>query len=245
MDETLSEAHTSLAFIKFRWDRDRVEAEREFQLAIKHKSTYAPAHQWYSSYLVALERFDEAIAEAKRTQELEPLSFIASSHLGWILYLSGRNDEAIAQCKKILDLDPNFFPARRYLGLAYEQKGMYPQAIAEFQKGVKLSGSPLMLALLGHAYAASGKTAEAQQVLSDLDDLGELQETENRRYVSPYTVAAIYTGLGDKDQAFKWLERAYEERDVWLMNLKVDPVFAKLRSDKRFQDLLTRAGLRP
>ena len=245
MDETLAEAHTSLAFIKFRWDRDRVEAEREFQLAIKYKPTYAPAHQWYSSYLVALERFDEAVAEAKRTSELEPLSFTASSHLGWILYLSGRNDEAIAQCTKILSLDPNSFPARRYLGLAYEQKGMYPQAIAEFQKGVKLSGSPLMLALLGHAYAASGKTAEARQVLSDLHDLGESQATENRRYVSPYTVAAIYTGLGEKDQAFKWLERAYEERDVWLMNLKVDPVFAKLRSDKRFQDLLTRAGLRP
>jgi DNA-binding winged helix-turn-helix (wHTH) protein/TolB-like protein/Flp pilus assembly protein TadD len=245
MDETLAEAHTSLAFIKFRWDRDRVEAEREFQLAIKHKPTYAPAHQWYSSYLVALERFDEAVAEAKRTSELEPLSFIASSHLGWILYLSGRNDEAIAQCTKILSLDPNSFPARRYLGLAYEQKRMYPQAIAEFQKGVKLSGSPLILALLGHAYAASGKTAEARQVLSDLRDLGESQGAENRPYVSPYTVAAIYTGLGDKDQAFKWLERAYEERDVWLMNLKVDPVFAKLRSDKRFQDLLTRAGLRP
>lgn len=239
MDETLAEAHTSLAFIKFRWDRDRIEAEREFQLAIKHKPTYAPAHQWYSSYLVALERFDEAIAEARRTQELEPLSFIASSHLGWILYLSGRNDEAIAQCTKILNLDPNSFPARRYLGLAYEQKGMYPQAIEEFQKGVKLSGSPLMLALLGHAYAASGKTAEARQVLSDLHEL------ETRRYVSPYTVAAIYTALGEKDQAFKWLERAYEERDVWLMNLKVDPVFAKLRSDRRLQDLLTRAGLRP
>jgi len=239
MDETLAEAHTSLAFIKFRWDRDRVEAEREFQLAIKHKSTYAPAHQWYSSYLVALERFDEAIAEAKRTQELEPLSFIASSHLGWILYLSGRNDEAIATCRKILNLDPNSFPARRYLGLAYEQKGMYSQAIDEFQKGMKLSGSPLMLALLGHAYAASGKTAEARQVLTDLHEL------ETRRYVSPYTVAAIHTGLGERDQAFKWLERAYEERDVWLMNLKVDPVFAKLRSDKRFQDLLTRAGLRP
>jgi DNA-binding winged helix-turn-helix (wHTH) protein/TolB-like protein/Flp pilus assembly protein TadD len=239
IDDTLAEAHSSLAFIKFRWDRDRVEAEREFQLAIKHKPTYAPAHQWYSSYLVALERFDEAIAEAKRTSELEPLSFIASSHLGWILYLSGRNDEAIAQCRKILNLDPNSFPARRYLGLAYEQKGMYPQAIDEFQKGLKISGSPLMLALLGHAYAASGKTAEARRVLADLHEL------ETRRYVSPYTVAAIHTGLGEKDQAFKWLERAYEERDVWLMNLKVDPVFAKLRSDKRFQDLLTRAGLRP
>jgi tetratricopeptide (TPR) repeat protein len=245
MDETLAEAHTSLAFVKFRWDRDRVEAEREFQLAIKYKPTYAPAHQWYSSYLVALERFDEAVAEARRTSELEPLSFTGSSHLGWILYLSGRTDEAIAQCTKILSLDPNSFPARRYLGLAYEQKGMYPQAVAEFQKGVKISGSPLMLALLGHAYAASGKTAEARQVLSDLHDLSEAQTAATRRYVSPYTIAAIHTALGDKDQAFKWLERAYEERDVWLMNLKVDPVFAKLRSDKRFQDLLTRAGLRP
>ena len=245
MDETLAEAHTSLAFIKFRWDRDRVEAEREFLLAIKHKSTYAPAHQWYSSYLVALERFDEAIAEAKRTAELEPLSFTGSSHLGWILYLSGRNDEAIAQCTKILNLDPNSFPARRYLGLAYEQKGMYAQAIDEFQKGVKISGSPLMLALLGHAYAVSGKTREARQVLIDLHDLSESREVESRRYVSPYTVAAIHAGLGDKDQAFKWLEQANEERDVWLMNLKVDPVFAKLRSDRRFQDLLTRAGLRP
>lgn len=245
IDETLAEAHTSLAFIKFRWDRDRVEAEREFQLAIRYKPTYAPAHQWYSSYLVALERFDEAIAEAKRTSELEPLSFTASSHLGWILYLSGKNDEAVAQCRKILNLDPNSFPARRYLGLAYEQKGMYPQAIEEFEKGVKISGSPLMLALLGHAYAASGKKGEAQKVLADLQDLSEMSEGATRRYVSPYTVAAIYAGLNDKDQAFKWLERAFEERDVWLMNLKVDPVFIKLRTDKRFQDLLTRAGLRP
>lgn len=245
IDETLAEAHTSLAFIKFRWDRDRVEAEREFQLAIKYKPTYAAAHQWYSSYLVALERFDEAIAEAKRTSELEPLSFTASSHLGWILYLSGRNDEAIAQCTKILSLDPNSFPARRYLGLAYEQKGMYPQAIEQFQRGVKLSGSPLVLALLGHAYAVSGKTKEARQVLADLHDLSESQDAAARRYVSPYTVAAVYAGLGDKDQTFKWLEQANQERDVWLMNLKVDPVFAKLRSDKRFQDLLTRAGLRP
>jgi len=245
IDETLAEAHTSLAFIKFRWDRDRLEAEREFQLAIKYKPTYAPAHQWYSSYLVALERFDEAVAEAKRTSELEPLSFTASSHLGWIFYLSGRNDEAITQCQKILSLEPNSFPARRYLGLAYEQKGMYPQAIEEFQKGVKISGSPLMLALLGHAYAASGKRAEAQKVLSDLHDLSESANGPSQRYVSPYTVAAIYAGLNDRDQSFKWLERAFEERDVWLMNLKVDPVFAKLRTDKRFQDLLTRAGLRP
>ena len=134
MDETLAEAHTSLAFIKFRWDRDRVEAEREFQLAIKHKPNYAPAHQWYSSFLVAVERFDEAVAEAKRTSELEPLSFTASSHLGWILYLSGRTEEAIAQCTKILSLDPNSFPARRYLGLAYEQKECIRKPLPSFKR---------------------------------------------------------------------------------------------------------------
>jgi DNA-binding winged helix-turn-helix (wHTH) protein/TolB-like protein/Tfp pilus assembly protein PilF len=239
IDEASAEAHTSLAFINFRWDWDRAATEREFQTAIKLKPAYAPAHQWYSSYLVAVERFDEAIAEAKRTQELEPLSFVASSHLGWIYYLSGKNDDAIAQCKKILELDPSSFPARRYLGLAYEAKGMYAEAITEFQTGVKLSGSPLMLALLGHAYAASGKRAEAQQVLTDL------QQLQDQRYVSPYTVAAIYAGLGDKEQAFKWLETAVEQRDIWLMNLKVDPVFAKLRSERKFTDILARIRLRP
>jgi DNA-binding winged helix-turn-helix (wHTH) protein/TolB-like protein/Tfp pilus assembly protein PilF len=239
IDEGSAEAHTSMAFIRFRWDWDRAATEREFQEAIKLKPAYAPAHQWYSSYLVAVERFDEAIAEAKRTEEVEPFSFVASSHLGWIYYLSGQNDKAIEQCKKILELDPNSFPARRYLGLAYEAKGMYPEAIAEFQTGVKLSGSPLMLALLGHAYAVSGKTAEAKQVLTDL------QQLQDQRYVSPYTVAAIHAGLGDQVQAFKWLETAVEERDIWLMNLKVDPVFAKLRTQRQFTDILARIRLRP
>jgi tetratricopeptide (TPR) repeat protein len=239
IDESSAEAHTSMAFIKFRWDWDRAATEREFQEAIRFKPTYAPAHQWYSSYLVAVERFDEAIAEAKRTEELEPLSFVACSHLGWIYYLAGQNDNAIEQCKKILELDPSSFPARRYLGLAYEAKGMYTEAIAEFQTGVKLSGSPLMLALLGHAYAVSGKTAEAKQVLNDL------QELQGQRYVSPYTVAAIHAGLGDQEQAFKWLETAVEERDIWLMNLKVDPVFAKLRTNRQFTDILARIRLRP
>ena len=239
IDESSAEAHSSMAFIKFRWDWDRTATEREFQTAIKLKPAYAPAHQWYSSYLVAVERFDEAIAEAKRTEELEPLSFVASSHLGWIYYLSGRNDEAIEQCRKILELDPSSFPARRYLGLAYEAKGMYPEAIAEFQTGVKLSGSPLMLALLGHAYAVAGKRAEAHQVLNDL------QQLQEQRYVSPYTVAAIYAGLNDQQEAFKWLDKAVEERDIWLMNLKVDPVFSKLRSQRKFTDTLARIRLRP
>jgi tetratricopeptide (TPR) repeat protein len=153
--------------------------------------------------------------------------------------LSGDNDKAIEQCRKILELDPSSFPARRYLGLAYEAKGMYAEAIAEFQKGVKLSGSPLMLALLGHAYAVAGKKTEAQQVLNDL------QQLQSQRYVSPYTVAAIYAGLGDQERSFEWLEKAVEGRDIWLMNLKVDPVFAKLRSERQFTDILARIRLRP
>ncbi|MFY9574434.1 MAG: tetratricopeptide repeat protein, partial [Blastocatellia bacterium] len=187
---------------------------------------------------VAMGRFDEAFAEAKRAQELEPLSFISNSHLGWILYLAGRYDDAIEHCKRLLEVDPNFFPARRYLGLAYEQKGMYPEAIAQFQQGVKLSSSPLMISLLGHAYAVSGHRSEAHRILSELDQ-------QKKRYVSPYTVATIYAGLRDRDQAFKWLEKAFEERDIWLMNMKVDPVFESLRSDQRFTNLLRRIGLLP
>lgn len=236
IDSSLAEARTSLAFIKHRWDWAREDAEREFLLAIKSKPTYAPAHQWYSSYLVAMGRFDEAIAEATRAQELEPLSFISNSHIGWILYFAGRYDEAIAHCKKLLDVDPNFFPARRYLGLVYEQKGMYKEAIAEFQQASKISGSPLMMSLLAHAYAVSGNKAEAERLLVQLGQ-------QKQRYVSPYTVATIYAGLGEKDEAFKWLEEAFDERDIWLMNLRVDPLFKSLRSDHRFPNLLARIGL--
>jgi tetratricopeptide (TPR) repeat protein len=236
IDDTLAEAHTSLAFIKHRYEWRRDEADREFKLAILYKPGYAPAYQWYSSYLVALGRNDEALAKVKRGLELEPLSFISNSHVGWVLYLSGRYDEAIAHCKKLLEVDPNFFPARRYLGLAYEQKGMYREAISEFEECVKLSDSPLIMALLGHAYAASGKRAEAERVLEEL-------ARQKQRYVSPYTIAAVYVGLGKKDEAFKWLEKAYQERDIWLINLKVDPVLSPLSSDKRFIDLLRRIGL--
>lgn len=239
IDETLAEAHTALAFIKFRWDWDRLDAEREFRLAIRHKPGYAPAHQWYSSFLVAVGRFEDAIAEARRTQELEPLSFISDVHLGWILYLAGQYDEAIAQCRRMLEIDPDFFPARRYLGLVYEQKGMYEEATTEFRRAVELSGSPLIVALLGHAYAGSGKHDEARRVLL------ELHRMSAQRYVSPYTIAAIHTGLGDKDEAFRWLEKAHDERDLWLMNLKVDPVFKEIRSDRRYSDLVRRISLGP
>jgi hypothetical protein len=113
---------------------------------------------------------------------------------------------------------------------------MYKEAIEEFQQGVKLSGNPLMMSLLGHAYAVSGKKVEAQRILSEL-------KQQKQKYVSPYTIATIYAGLGERDQAFKWLERAFEERDIWLMNLKIDPVLKDLRSERRFASLIQRIGL--
>lgn len=239
LDDNLAEAHTSLAFIKHRWNWERQDAEREFLRAIKDKPAYGPAHQWYSSYLVAVGRIDEAIDEARRAAELDPLSFSTGIHLGWIYYMAGRYDEAIAHCQKLLAVDAGFFPVYRYLGLSYEQKGMYKEAIAAFERGIKLSGSPLLVALLGHAYAVAGNRHEAERVLN------ELQEMAGQRYVSPYTVAAIYVGLRDRERAFDWLEKAIAERDIWLMNLRVDPVFKDLRAERRFKAILLRIGLIP
>jgi tetratricopeptide (TPR) repeat protein len=237
IDDSLAEAHTSLGFLKGRWDWNWAEADQEFQAAIKAKPNYAPAHQWYSSYLVAMGRFDEALASARRAQQLEPLSLIAKSHLAWIAYMAGRPEQAVEQCRKLIETDPNFFPARRYLGLAYEQLGKHAEAIAEFERARKLSGSPLIIAHLGRAYAVAGQRAKAEQILAELQQLSE------QSYVSPYTIAAIYAGLGEKDRAFEWMEKALEERDLWLMNLRVDPALSSLRADARFAGLLKRIKL--
>jgi eukaryotic-like serine/threonine-protein kinase len=238
IDERLSEAHTSLGFIHFRWDRDWAQADREFNRAIELNGNYAPAHQWYANYLVAMGRVSEAIAEAKRTQELDPLSLINRSHLAWILYFAHRYDQAIEACRKSLELDPNFYVARRYLGLAYEQKRMYAEAIQEFQQAETLSGNAtLMRAHLGHAYAVAGKANEARQIL------GELKERARQVYVSAYHIAVIHAGLGEPDQAFEWLEKAYEERAEFLVYLKADPRLDNLRADPRFPALLRRVGL--
>ncbi|MGH9855010.1 MAG: TPR end-of-group domain-containing protein, partial [Blastocatellia bacterium] len=152
-------------------------------------------------------------------------------------------EPAAKQLLKTIELDPNYVTARLYLGFVYEQqKGMNEAAIAEFGKAVALSGAgrrPVMEAALGHAYAAAGKRAEAQRALDGLKVAAE------RRYISPYSIAIIYSGLGDKEQAFTWLNRAYQERDNWLIYLKVEPRLDPLRSDARFSDLLRQIGLTP
>ncbi len=237
LDNTLAEAYASLAYASLHYDWDWQTAERQFQRAIELVPNYETAHQWYARYLTAMGRFDEAIAEVKRAQQLEPLSLIINSAVGYAYYFARRYDQAIAESRKALEMDPNFSRAHFNLGLAYEQKKMFPQAIAEFQKAIASSGGPLMEAALGHAYAVAGRRAEAQEVLDRLIELSK------QRYVSSYQIATIYAGLGETDQAFAWLEKAYGERNNWLAYLKVDPIFDGLRSDSRFAALVRRVGL--
>jgi serine/threonine protein kinase/Flp pilus assembly protein TadD len=237
-DDSLAEAHNSLAWTKLAFDWDWMGAEREFKRAIELNPGYAITHHWYAECLAGMGRYAEALAEIRQAQELDPLSLIISSIVGWVFYFDRRDDQAIAEFRKTLELDPNFWVAHWTLGRAYEQKAMFVEAIAEIQKAIDFSGgSPLSLAALGHTYAVWGRRAEAERVLN------ELKESSKQGYISPYGIAAIHAGLGEKDQAFIWLEKAYEERSGWLIWLRAEPISDPLRSDPRFQDLLRRIGL--
>jgi tetratricopeptide (TPR) repeat protein len=240
LDETSAEAHTSLALIKDRYEWDWPGAEREFKRAIELNPNYATAHHWYSNYLEDMGRHDEAIAEIKRAQQLDPLSLIINAVVGLRFRSARRYDEAVEQLRKTLEMDPNFAMAHFLLGGAYKEKGQYESAIAEYQKGRSASGgSGYLLAALGRAYAAAGKRREALKIL------GELKELSKRRYVSASFVASIYVALGEKDQALEWLEKGYRDRDAAMVGLNWVPTFDPLRSDPRFQDLLRRMNFPP
>ena len=238
IDNNLAEGHAALAYTTFRGDWKWPEAETEFKQAINLNDNYASVHQWYANYLAAQGRFDEAIKETRRTQEIDKTSLIINAHFGLVYYLGHRFDESIAECKKAIELDPSFFVARRYLGLSYAQKGMYKEAIAEFEKAIAASSSsPLMRAEYANALALSGDTNKAQA------ELNNLIEMSKQKYVSAYHIAAIYAGLKDKDHAFEWLEKAFQDRADWMAFLKVDPRFDSLHSDERFNNLLHRMNL--
>jgi serine/threonine protein kinase/Flp pilus assembly protein TadD len=238
LDDNLAEGHTSLAFVKMAYQWDWAAADREFRRAIELNPNYATAHQWYASYLVMMGRFDDSIREIKRAQELDPLSRIINANLGLHYYYARKFDESVEQLKKTISLDESFAVAHQYLGRTYIQKGMYREAIAELERARELSSNaPEVVASLGHAYAVAGRTGDAQKVLADLDEIAK------ERYVLPYFRAAVYTGLGDRDQAFQWLERAYEERHPGLVLVNIDPRFDSLRSDPRFTDLIHRLGV--
>ncbi len=235
-DDTLAEAHASLALVRECYDWDWTGAEQEFRRAIELDSNYATAHEWYGNYLAEMGRFDEAFQEIRRAQELDPLSLIVNRDAGQALYYARKYDQAIEQLRKTLEMDPNFAPARVTLELVYEERGMYKEVVAEWQKALTLSGNTELAADLAQEYTASGYKGILQKWLEGS------KEVAKRRYFSSYTIAMTYARLGEKDQAFQWLEKSYEDRDSRLVSLRVEPMFDSLRSDPRFQDLLLRIG---
>jgi DNA-binding winged helix-turn-helix (wHTH) protein/TolB-like protein/Tfp pilus assembly protein PilF len=239
LDDQIAEAHTVLAVAKARYDWDWAGAEKDFKRALELNPGYAGAHQWYAVFsLVIAEKFDDAIAEVKRAQELDPLSLNTGVKVAIVNYFARRFDQSIEQSGKLLEMDPRFIQTYEFLGRAYEQKGRYEEAIAAFHEALKLrSDYTHCLGPLGRAYAVSGRQIEARKILDQLKGLSR------RRYVMPYHIATIYAALGDKDQAFAWLQKAYDERDDRLMFLKVDPFWDSLRSDPRYAILVRGIGL--
>jgi tetratricopeptide (TPR) repeat protein len=236
IDETLSQAHASLAYVTMLYDWNWRTAEKEFIRALELNPNYAEAHQWYSEYLAYMGKHDESIKEAIRALELDPLSLSINHNLGLVFYEARQFDLAIDTYQKTLQIDPSFIITYNYLGLAYSGEKMYNNAIANVQKAIELSEkqSPLYIGTLGFIYASMGKTDEAKEILELLLELSQ------HRYIAPVSLAIIYGALGQMDQAFEWMEKGYEVRDDYLMTLQVAPRLDSLRSDPRFQDLANR-----
>ena len=238
LDESLAEAHASLASVLFFYDRNYPESDKEFRRAIELNPNYATAHHWYGvTYLAKMERFDEAISEMKRALELDPFSIIINADLGNTYINARQYEKAIEQLQKTIEMDQSFYFAHWQLGVAYEAIGSLHDASLEYQKARQLNDDPWVLALLGHLYAVSGKRAEALRTLE------ELREISKQRYVSAYSFAIVYAGLGDKDQAFQWLEKSLQDREPRINRIKVDTLIDNLHSDPRFAELVRRLGL--
>ena len=242
LDESLGQPHASLGAVKVDYDWDWVGAEKEYQRAIELSPGYATAHQWYAEYLSPMGRHDEAIAEIQRAQELDPLSPVISAVGGSVLLNARQYDKAIVKCRNTLELSAGFWIGHRCLGQAYEQEKLYEQSIAEYEKvSGPATNNPARSPSLARDYLAVGKRAEALKIFSNLRELSK------QRYVPSYqAMAEIYIALGDFDQAFAWLEKAYRARYYGLvLSLKVDPGLDPLRSDPRFRDLLRRMNFPP
>jgi serine/threonine protein kinase/Tfp pilus assembly protein PilF len=238
IDQTLAEAHTSLANTLTSYDWEFTSAEQEFRRALELNPNYATAHQWYAEYLSAMGRHTEAIAEIKRAEEIDPLSLIINAVHGRVLYCARRYDEAITQLLKTIEMDQRFGPAYVFLCAAYQKKGAHGQAVSAAQEAVKLSpNTSVYLTILGHAYAVSGETKQAREILDQMVALS------GKQYIQPSYVGLLYSGLGDRDRAFEWFERAYAERDDRLIFVLTEPLMDTVRPDARFSTLLRSIGL--
>jgi TolB-like protein/DNA-binding winged helix-turn-helix (wHTH) protein/Tfp pilus assembly protein PilF len=237
LDDSLGEAHTSLAFAMDLYDWDWESAEKEYKRAITLNPGYATAHHWYAWHLIVMGRNSEGIFELRKAESLDPLSLIISADLADALCIAHLYDESVQQSRKTLEMDPNFALAHYQLGQAFQQKHLYEEAIAELQRAIELSGrSAAFDSNLAYAYAASGRRDQAMKIVQEL-------ETRHRQHSSAdANIALIYVGLGNSDQAMIWLNKAYQAR--FNPSILLRPAFDPLRSDARFQDLLHRIGLR-
>ena len=236
LDGTLGEAHTSLAFSLDLFDWDWESAGKEYRRAIRLNPSYATAHQWYAWHLIVLGRNSEAITEMKKAESLDPLSLIISADMADVLLVARRYDESIQQSRKTIEMDSRFGIAYYQLGQAFAQKHMHNEAIAEFQKAIAFSGgNKTFTSSLAYAYAVSGRTKDALNILQDL------KKPSGNGFSNASEIALVYVGLNNKDEAFASLEKAYEER----FNPSVirRPCFDPLRADPRFENLLHRIGL--
>jgi eukaryotic-like serine/threonine-protein kinase len=240
LDGDLAEAHKTLAILKFYADWDWVGAEREFQRALALNPNFSEGHRMYSVYLSELGRSEEALSEVQMAQRLDPLSLTTAVTVGWTFYYARQYDRAIEQCRNVVELDPDYSQGHDCLGSSYLAKGSFPEAVAECKRSASGSGhDPIREAGLGRAYALAGETAEARKILAQLNTVS------NNSYVPPYVFAMLYAALGEKDQAFTWLDKGYQQRDPYLVRLRVDEAMDPLRSDPRFTALLGRVGLAP
>jgi TolB-like protein/DNA-binding winged helix-turn-helix (wHTH) protein/Flp pilus assembly protein TadD len=238
LDDSLAEAHTELANLATTEDFDWSGAELEFRRAIELNPGNATAHYFHAMNLMSMGHWEEASAEMERARELDPLSIIINANIGLVHYYARHPDRAIEAERKALELDPNTAFIYEYLGLAYLQKGMYREAIDHLQKAVGLSnGFPWYQAELAYSYAAAGNHAQAGRILTNL------RGRSRRQYVSSYSLAVAYIGLGEKDAALARLQKAYEDREDQVAVLKIEPLFDTLHADPRFQELLRRIGL--
>jgi eukaryotic-like serine/threonine-protein kinase len=241
LDDDVGPVHQALAYVRFGKDWNWPEAEKEFGRAIALSPQDAAFRRFYADFLKAMGRWEEAIAQSKLAQKLDPLSVETNLSLGSKYYWARRYDEAIEQYKKTLELDPKYPAVHDYLADAYAEKGAYKEAITAEQKSLSLSGDEQGAAALGRDFAVLGyDRAIRNQYQKNLD---QLQAASSQAYVSPMYFAFTYARLGDKDHAFAWLEKAYDEHQPWLAYLKTDPQFDPLRSDPRFADLVRRVGL--
>lgn len=231
IDDDLAEAHSMLGAVRFYRDWNWDAAEREFNRAIELSPNSAEAHYWYAYPAVVSGHFDRGIAEIKRALELDPLNETINADLGWAYYFAGRYDEAIGAYKRTLEIEPDFPMVRMYLGLAYERQGKYKEALAELKTSLARQNLATTLGYLGYTLARSGDSSGAKKAISELERRAELE------FVSPYYIAIVYVGLGDKDRAFAYLEKAYDLRADAMVELRSDPLLESLRSDTRFQEL--------